>query len=547
MALQQITVPGLDTYNFGVGVDRLSGTAMNLAVNPTPSDPVQAKGSTGTFAVSRVTTSSDLQEKLGISVDASYGLASFGAGVSGRFNFVQQSAVHSASLFLAITADMHLADLSIPECTLTPAAAAVADKPDVFTQRYGDMFVRACRRGGLFVGMMQVETFDESESTSIESELQGAYGLFSATAKANFDKVTSTHRANVYCTLYHEGGPAVQITDPTSPQELLNAANAWMAAMQSDPDNNSRPYEWTLAPLSIAEGPLPLNSAQIEHAQTIMKFCAEQQAALLDQLNLVNWWLRHPDHYDWTGSPTLLADITQAASGTQTDLDTVAGCASAAIDDPASALMPADYAAAHGTAYPAGQLPSVLPKPFPGQAVVFAATGCTGPSQILHPGSYDDANGEITVGNDAIRSVQVPGGLVVRLYEHFHFQGRHLDVRETTDDLNDWDAMASSLIVYNEGDPAPRTTSVVLVQLPGNDTWDGPFWVFSASDGTQSAPNMKIQSALIPDGMVVTIYAQPGFAGPSTDYTQDTADLGDHEPGQYSFIVWDKQQGMPPH
>lgn len=90
---------------------------------------------------------------------------------------------------------MYLADLSITESVLTPAAAALANKPDLFKQRYGDMFARACRQGGLFVGVMRIETFDDSEASSIEGELGGSYGLFSADVTANFKAVTAKHTA----------------------------------------------------------------------------------------------------------------------------------------------------------------------------------------------------------------------------------------------------------------------------------------------------------------------------------------------------------------
>jgi hypothetical protein len=546
MALQQITVPHLDTYNFGVGVDRLSGSALNLVVNPTPSPPVTG-GSIQGFQVSRITSTSDLQSKLGIDADASYGCATFGAGVSARFAFAKEAAVHSASLFLAVTCDLHLADVSITECTLTSAAAAVADRPDVFGLRYGDMFARACRTGGLFVGLIRVETFDESEATRIEGALQGSYGAFSADVQASFKEVVSRHQVNVYCQLYAEGGPPLQVADPGDPGLLLQAANAWMAAMQADPGRYSRPYEWTLAPTVIAEGPLPLNAAQLQQAQDVLMFCAKQRTVLDDQLNLLGWWIDHPDRYDWSAAPELLRQVTAAFTGTQSDLDTVARCASAAIDDPASALMPADYAAKQGLRYPAGQLPAVLPKPFPGPAVVFDKISYTGNSQILRLGSYDDGLGQLLIGNDAIRSVQVPAGLVVRLYEHFHFQGQFIDIRDDTPDLGSWDAKASSLIVYPDGATPPRTTSVVLVQLQNNDTWDGPSWVFNAGDGSQAEPSMTVRSGLVPDGMVVTFYDQPGFAGDHRDYTQDTGDMGDNEPGQYSFVVWDRLAGSPPY
>jgi hypothetical protein len=533
---QQMSVPHLDGYDFGVGLDSLSGTLMNLAVTPTVGPPAGAGGSDHFFQVARVSTTHDLQRSLGIDASASYG--TFGANVSGRFNFAQEVSVHSASLFMTITATVRLANLSIPDCVLTPAAAALAGRPDVFTQRYGDVFFRACTRGGLFVGVMQVETFDESDATSIEGELRGSYGLFSADVTAKFSDVTKMHNSKIYCTVYSEGGPGLTVQRPDDPAELLALANTWMQAMQTSPAANARPYQWTLSPLSIAEGPLPPNAADIQNAQDVLKFCADQRLALLDQFNLLSWWVQHPDQYDWTGTYPL-DQARQAAAGTQRDLDTVAETASAAINDPAHAVRPADYAQAHGITYPAGGLPAVYPKPKPGPVTVFSQPQYQGKSQQLPPGKYDNAAGNLTVGNDAISSVYVPDRLVARLYEHFHYQGQFIDVHPSSPDLGTWNQKASSVIVYGVGETPPRTREVVLVHLPGLDTWDGPSWVFSVVNGSQPQPSIAIHSAHIPDGMMLSVYPAPNFAGPPTDYIQDTTDIGDRQPGGYSFIVRD--------
>lgn len=366
MSLREIHVPHHVTYNFGVGVDRLSGTAMNRVVNPIPVPPLDAGGAIQSFDISRVSSTEDMQQKLGIDINASYGCASFGAGASARFSFAQDSQVHAESLFLAITSTLRFADLSISDCVLTSNAAQVIDRPDIFTARYGDMFARACQRGGIFVGLMRIETFDEHVATQIEGELKGSYGLFSADMAAKFSTVTSKHNANVYCSVYAEGGPVIQIHNPNEPGELLNLANTWISEMFRDPNQYARPYQWTLAPTSIAEGPLPLNSADIEHAQDVLKFCARERSTLLDQVNQLTWWLRHQENYDWTGSATP-EQITTTVRAMQIDLDTVAACASAAINSPIHALMPADYATAQVPLrqYPSSQ-PLIGPKPLPG-------------------------------------------------------------------------------------------------------------------------------------------------------------------------------------
>lgn len=360
MAVAQIRVPHVRGYDFGVGVDRLSGSPMNLAVAGTPTPPLHASGATQSFEVSRVSSTHDLQKSLGIDVSASYGCASFGAGVSARFKFAESTEVHSSSLFMAVTATVHLADLSLNLCKLTSEAALMVDRPEIFESRYGNMFARACSRGGLFVGVLHLETFSEEEATSIESDLKGSYGLFSADASVKFKKVCADRKVSVYCRLYSEGGPKLQIHDPTDPAELLQTANAWMAAVNADPDRQAVPYEWTMSPISIAEGPLPLNQADIENAQDILLVCAQTRSSLLDSLNQLSWMHDHADKYDWEGAPSP-DHFGQVIAAIQTDLSTIGSCASAAIDHPKSAVMPSIYASSHGGSYPVATPPAVLP------------------------------------------------------------------------------------------------------------------------------------------------------------------------------------------
>lgn len=204
MALQQIVVPNVRGYDFGIGVDRLSGMAMNQVVQPTPSTS-PAPGPIQSFEVSRIHSTKDLQEQLGVDVEASYGCAAFGAGVSGRFKYLKKAEVHSSLLFMTVTATIKTADLSIDEVKLTDHASAMVDHPDVFTTRFGDVFCRSVGRGGVFVGVIRVETYSETDANQIEFELKGSYGFFSAEVANNFSKVTSDHNASVYCSLYAEG------------------------------------------------------------------------------------------------------------------------------------------------------------------------------------------------------------------------------------------------------------------------------------------------------------------------------------------------------
>ncbi len=75
-----------------------------------------------------------------------------------------------------------------------------------------------------------------------------------------------------------------------------------------------------------------------------------------------------------------------------------------------------------------------------------------GRSQVLTKGQYDNALGQISIGNDSLSSIKVSSGLVARLYEHFLFRGAFIDVRANTPAITlPWNDRVSSIVVYDEG------------------------------------------------------------------------------------------------
>jgi len=90
MPLHQITVPYTPGYDFGVGADLASGSPMAKVVDGAATTVQQAGGSVVNFEVQRIHSTSELEQTLGIDVEASYGCASFGAGISARFNYAKK-------------------------------------------------------------------------------------------------------------------------------------------------------------------------------------------------------------------------------------------------------------------------------------------------------------------------------------------------------------------------------------------------------------------------------------------------------------------------
>ena len=356
-----MVVPHRNGLDFGVGFEAGSQQLRQSAVIGEATGPLHGGGvSAQKFDVSRVSSSHELATKLKIDVQASYGAGAFGAGVSGRFGYMEESKVQASSVFMAVTCSLMLQDLSIDAAALSPEAAALVNQPALFRERYGDMFVRGCERGGLFVGVIQIDTSDSKKSQDISAQLKGTYGFFSAEASTSFSSVASGSDVRIYCSMYSEGGPAFDTRQPNDPQALLEYANIWFKALHDDPEHNAKPMKWYLSPLTIASGPAPANAADILHAQDVLVFCARERLTLLDQMNLMDHMAQNPGDYDFV-APTTHDAVVTAFKGYQSDLELISDAASMAMNDVAKAAMPAAVAAQTGRAYPLGIPPAPMP------------------------------------------------------------------------------------------------------------------------------------------------------------------------------------------
>jgi hypothetical protein len=375
VALIQVQVPHQASLDFGIGVDSNTTSPMNKVVQGEISGVIGADAAKAGFNISRIQTTHELETALKIDVSASYGSVAFGAGVADRFSFATESKIQSSSLFMAITATVSLATHSIDEPVLTAAAAAMIDNPQTFNARFGDMFVRGIGRGGLFIAVLKVETNDEQSTKDIANKLSGSYGAFSADAETKFSEVQRDFKCDIQVKLYHEGGPVDLVMDNIQdPNQLFGLLKAWFKSFADEPDKAAVPYFAILAPTVIANGPLPPNAAETEHAQDVLVNCARQRSTILDNLNLMDAIIQTPGRYSFT-APITMADVRAAALGYQADLDTVASAASAAMNHPSTAKMPADFASEKGRIFPQGIRPDPIPALNAGELSVMAARG----------------------------------------------------------------------------------------------------------------------------------------------------------------------------
>ncbi|MER8580641.1 hypothetical protein NKG95_18325 [Mesorhizobium sp. M1423] len=373
--LTQVTVPYSPGYDYGKGVDLATGSPMGHVVDGAFSGVDDAMGSISSFDIRRIHTTAELEKSLSINVEASGGCGCFSA--SGRFDFAQSSKIQSSSLFLLISAKVTLPFHGIDEPKLSGSAAAISSNPELFQSRYGNMFVNGVGRGGMFLAVLQMDTASSEEAQAVSMELSGSYGLFSADAKMKMESMQRHFHEDVRTTVYHEGGPINLIMgDVTDPSQMYGLLQQWLNAFQTDPNANAVPYFVTLAPISIADGPIPPNAAQVRQAQDVLVECAKERSSRLDQMNLMDFITLNPGKFTFT-APTTLEMVQEAFRGFQVDIDIIAQAAAAAINDPKTACLPVDFAAKQTPArrFPQGLTPDPFPEGAKGLKSVYADKG----------------------------------------------------------------------------------------------------------------------------------------------------------------------------
>jgi len=341
--MDQVLVPYVDGYDYGIGVRSATASPVAPGVEGTPEPVRGASGSTVSFSLHRVQTTDDLERYLGVSADVSGGIGLFGAGV--RFGFAQGCGVQASSLVLILTSTVHKAFRQIRDPTLTKDAAELASKGhfEAFAEVYGDMFVRGVTTGGEFFGVYRIDTKSEASRQKIEMALQGAYGPAKADAGLQISQTCNAENASIYVYAEWKGGNVTQ-QNPTTPEELLTAIRQWQDTVQDQPV----PYQVSLAPYVIARGgPREgWNREDLMQQREILTECARLRSRTIDNLNLVNYILdsAHTSEFLFETSVPDLPALNNLREGLSEDLEIVNKAANWAIQQPKEALSPELFA-----------------------------------------------------------------------------------------------------------------------------------------------------------------------------------------------------------
>jgi hypothetical protein len=112
---------------------------------------------------------------------------------------------------------------------------------------------------------------------------------------------------------------------------------------------------------------------------------------------------------------------------------------------------------------------------------------------------------------------------VARLYEHYHFQGRFIDITGDTPAIDpSWNDRTSSIIVYGAAEPPPVIQEIMIFEHShyGGRSQILPPGQYNTNQLLIGADTLS--SALVPVGMVLRLYEHANFQGAFIDIGEDT-------------------------
>ncbi|MGN9812826.1 MAC/perforin domain-containing protein [Micromonospora sp. BQ11] len=524
MSAQERNIPFRDGMALGYGVDDLTGGVGSLrAVDFTVATAAEGDDGMGAdYDTSLTYTAEQMYNSLGISVSAEgrYGLTS----VEGKFSFAEKSRFDSTSTFLVARADVTNAFKRVEQpMPVEDARALVASgRMDVFRKRYGDLFIRGVKSGGEYFAVLAITSKSTENQRELGVALKASFDGVAAggSVSASLQSTVSELRrvCDVRVSVYQRGGSGEQISYTGDVDAVMARLKTFASSIQENP----RAYSVQLAPydtLIFEDSP---NWFDIQLQRDVLDDSLKKRLELLTIRNDLDLVMLHPEYFD---SPPDRATLTEWGVAVTETLNRLNRHVSRVIDD----LSAAEYFALE---LPGGLLIPPRLQHSSTQAEIFTHAGYAaewqgipGRSQKLTPGWYDDAKGQILVGNDQISGLKVPEGLAVRAYEHGWFQGAFIDFTADAPAVPmEWNDRISSLVVYPVADGPPKVSHVVAL----DSLWNRQLvlQIGGYPDlGATSLGARTISTLLVPRGLVARLWDAPNFQGNSVEFLADVLTL----------------------
>lgn len=460
----QKNIPYNDTLALGKGFDSVKGSSLGSIFLPDFElyETLGAEGQVTTFKLVRIDESEQIYKELGISIDIAgrYGLFSG----ENNFQFSQSSSFNSFSVFYLLSVKVTNAVKRIKRYALDPLAVEMLKngETDRFKRAYGDSYIEAISTGGEFFALYEFYCQDEATKTDISNRLQAQYGssLISGVevdASFKLELANSSRKSQLKLTVFQTGGVGERI--PDNPAELLERAKNFPSVVKENKGVMFSAIFQSYETLPLPKGP---NYVALENKKYVLDSYAKDIMKWRETLNDLDYIIDRPEEFEFD-----VTDVEKGKAQMQIVVDQRLAVSNIIKDFTAHAIKCADTIAECAPFNPKQEdLEKVNKLQLPARkktldfVIIYDDVNYKGNAQYLEKGKFKDGLKDLGLKNDTIRSVKIPAGWQVILFEDSYFNGRKLPLQESCPDLavQNFSAITSSVFVGNAGETCASET-----------------------------------------------------------------------------------------
>jgi hypothetical protein len=217
-------LPWGDAFDFGKGLDAITGSLMPSAIEP--ADPVERTVKNSSEHFRFVQSESELDIEIETAVSGKYNIGGVTASASAQYLEKIKYSELSVSLIATYKSEYEGYD-ELGRSQLTAEAKGLIGDPAKFRRQYGDYFVKGGKRGSTFNAIYSCQSRTASDMMQFKASVGAeAPDVFSADGSAKFMKAASDHSISISVDIWMDGYEGTAPSGPWTPEKII-AALAW--------------------------------------------------------------------------------------------------------------------------------------------------------------------------------------------------------------------------------------------------------------------------------------------------------------------------------
>ena len=257
---QSLEVPAPPEAVLGHGFDSLSGLTRGACVDRRHGGRIESGGASSVTQVFYARSKEEIMRQIGFSGGASFGI--FGLGVNLGFEALDRDAQRSTTTFAVIRIQIEAPSETLQDYRLAKHAVETLRREGTgkFYEKCGDGFVAAIRQGGLFLGIVALDTVANEDVKRLSGSAGVSFLGFGVEGEANYEtrNYLERHRARYYI-VQNGGGPGgwTSVKELESIDSLLRRARDFTRSID---DGRTVPTRLVVRPYQVSSN-LPRRSS----------------------------------------------------------------------------------------------------------------------------------------------------------------------------------------------------------------------------------------------------------------------------------------------